>query len=583
MARVFRRRGALVVVSLLITAMLSGTAAEAQSQPVAWLALRSYQRLEQRLREISTMAQTPGLADMMLGMAQLQLAGLGGVDRQRPLGVVIPTVSLSGQPPVVVLIPYTDRDTILQTLRNFFPQTLIEDGVRLSLQGGPVPAFGRLDTQANMLVLGSTPEALQGATLALPADLFGAKEDGPDLVFRVDLQAAKSQLGASWMAMLTNMEQVWQKALQKAAEDKVMSAAEKTAMTTYLTMTQKALRQGLDDVMVGESRLTLAPSGWVFDLETTMRPDSPSAALFNSQTGQAARLLPLFPPSPNALLRMGYSVRMTESLRQDITALLPSIQQMFDAKVAALPALTPEQRTAGTKVVASYIGILEQWYAQKALEAAMEVQTLGTGFEMTGVLPFADSPQVMGTVLEALEHLPLFTDKVVAKVTRDAEKHQGTTLHHVDLSKAATLEVPPRMFLATLKNVLTLHLGSTVTPLYGVLDRIAAHPSQAQTSRDAMAHMELFIAPLLKLGMSTGQAGKAPDPFLQALLTRLQQGPSEPLTIDVLRSQDGTTVRSVAPGSLVQSFAEVIGQQVSQQLRGGNAKKDGGSKPPPKK
>ena len=174
-----RRACAILVVLLTLIPVLVGAAEIGKERPVAWLALRSYQRLEQRLREISTMAKTPGLADMMLGMVQLQLAGLGGLDRQRPIGVVVPTVSLSEQPPVAVVLPYTERDAILQTLRSFFPQSIIEDGEKLNLQGGPVPAFGRLDAQANVLIVSTAPEVARGFDVSLPADLFGAPGERP--------------------------------------------------------------------------------------------------------------------------------------------------------------------------------------------------------------------------------------------------------------------------------------------------------------------------------------------------------------------------------------------------------------------
>src|SRR5213593_13781 len=113
-----RRVCALLLVLLTLIPVLGRAAETARERPVAWLALRSYQRLEQRLREFSTMAKAPGLADMLLGLVQLQLAGLAGLDRQRPLGLVVPTVSLSDQPPpMAVVLPYTDRDAILQTLQ----------------------------------------------------------------------------------------------------------------------------------------------------------------------------------------------------------------------------------------------------------------------------------------------------------------------------------------------------------------------------------------------------------------------------------------------------------------------------------
>src|SRR5215471_8665114 len=132
-----RRVGALLVVLLTLIPVVDGATEPGQEKPVAWLALRSYQRLEQRLREIATMAKAPGLADMLLGLAQLQLAGLGGLDRQRPIGLVVPTVSLADKPPVVVVLPYTDRDAMLQTLRSLYPQSIVENNEKLSRRGDP--------------------------------------------------------------------------------------------------------------------------------------------------------------------------------------------------------------------------------------------------------------------------------------------------------------------------------------------------------------------------------------------------------------------------------------------------------------
>ena len=100
-----RRSCAILVMLLILTPVLAPAAETGKARPAVWLALRSYQRLEQRLREISTMAKTPGLADILLGMVQLQLAGLGGLDRQRPIGVVVPAVSLSDKPPLAVVVP----------------------------------------------------------------------------------------------------------------------------------------------------------------------------------------------------------------------------------------------------------------------------------------------------------------------------------------------------------------------------------------------------------------------------------------------------------------------------------------------
>src|SRR5262249_15701749 len=88
-----------------------------------------------------------------------------------------------------------------------------------------------------------------------------------------------------------------------ATEDKAGSPADKAAMTAYVTMTQKGLHQFLDDFLLAESRLTLAPTGWVFDLETKMRPGSVSAAFLNAQAGHTSHAPHPFPPSPHSPLR----------------------------------------------------------------------------------------------------------------------------------------------------------------------------------------------------------------------------------------------------------------------------------------
>ena len=573
-----RRVGALLVVLLTLIPVVDGAAETGKDKPVAWLALRSYQRLEQRLREISTMAKAPGLADMLLGLAQLQLAGLGGLDRQRPIGLVVPTISLADKPPVIVVLPYTDRDAMLQTLRSLFPQSIVENNEKLSLQGGPIPAFGRLDAEMNVLIVSTSPEMAQGVDVSLPADLFGAQENSPDLVLRIDVDTVKQRLDVAWKAMLAGLEQAWQAAMQKATEDQAGSPADKAAMTAYVTMTQKGLHQFLDDFLLAESRLTLAPTGWVFDVETKMRPGSVSAAFLNAQAGHTSHAAQLFAPSTNAFLRLVYNVRMTDSLRQETMALFPALRQMLEARLAAKPALTQEQRTAGTQAIATYFSLLEQWYNQKELEAAAEMRVHENNFELTGWLPFVESRRALTALLDLVDTIPLWTGDAVAKVTRDSVQYQGTALHRIEIPKNSGPDLPNTAFVAAQGNWLAFHLGPAPETLQALLDRVRALSSQAPTQTDALVHTELFLAPMLQLGMSKGQMSSQ-NPVSQALVEKLQQGPNEPLLIDLLTRQDAATWRSIFPGVLIQSVAEVMGQQLMQQMSGGGGKKGSTGKP----
>ena len=575
MTLLLRRSCAILVMLLTLTPLLAGAAEAGKARPVAWLALRSYQRLEQRLREIATMAKTPGLADMMLGMVQLQLAGLGGLDRQRPIGVVIPTVNVSDKPPLAIVVPYTERDAMLQTLRSFFPQTIVANGEKLSLQGGPVPAFGQIDAQASVLIVSTVPEAVQGFDVTLPADLFGTQEGGPDLVLRVDVDAVKQQLDVAWKSMLASMEQFWQATLQQAAEQQGLSSTDKEAMTASLALMQKGLRQFLDDLLLGESRLTFAPTGWVFDLETRMRPASASAAFINAQAGQMSRAGQFF--TPGALLRFVENLRMTDTLRQEMLALLPVSRQTLEAKLAAMPALSQKQREAGMQAMAIYVKLAEQWYAQKEIELAVEVRMQeSTGPEATGWGSFPASASALTMLLDVVEKIPVL-GATPMQVTRNAVPYRDTALHRLALPPSGSPELPHTAFLAAQGDMLAFHLGNSPVPLQGLLDRLRTASSQVPTKTDALVHLELFLAPLLQLSKSKGQMG-GQDPMTQALIEKLQQGPNEPLVMDLLTRQNAATLRYVFPGALVQSVAEVMGQQITQQLRGGAEKKGSGGK-----
>jgi hypothetical protein len=573
-----RRSCAMLVMLLTLTPVLALAAEAGKARPVVWLALRSYQRLEQRLREISTMAKTPGLADMLLGMVQLQLAGLGGLDRQRPIGVVVPAVSLSDTPPLAVVVPYTERDAMLQTLRSFFPQTIIENGEKLSLQGGPVPAFGHVDASASVLVVSTAPAATEGFDISLPADLFGTQESGPDLVLRVDIDAVKQQLDVAWKDMLAGLEQFWQAALQKATEKQGLSSTDKEAMAASVTLTQKGLRQFLEDLQLGESRLTLAPTGWVFDLETKMRRGSASAAFLNAQAGHTSRAAQAF--TPGALLRLVESLRITDTLRQEMLALLPVSRQMLEAKLAAMPALSQEQRDVGMQTITTAMKLAEQWYTQKEIEIAVELRPQdSTGFEVAAWGSSPGGTSTLNTVLDVLEKIPVFGAAPI-KVTRNAVPYRDTALHRLEFTHAETQELPRTGFVAAQGDVLALNLGNSPVPLQGLLDRIRTVSSQTPTKTDAIVHLELFLAPLLQLSKNKGQIS-GQDPVSQALIEKLQQGPNDPVVMDLLSRQDAATLRYTFPGTLVQGVAEVMGQQIAQQVRGGGEKK--GSRGKPKK
>jgi hypothetical protein len=354
-----------------------------------------------------------------------------------------------------------------------------------------------------------------------------------------------------------------------------MSSADKEAMTASVTMMQKGVHQFLDDLLLGESRLTLAPTGWVLDLETKMRPGSASAAFLNAQAGHMSRAAQAF--TSGALLRLVESLRMTDTLRQEMLALLPVSRQMLEAKLAAMPTLSQEQRDAGMQAIATYMKLAEQWYAQKEIEIAVEIRTQdSTGLEAAAWGSSPSGTSTLNTVLDILEKIPVL-GVAPMKVTRNAVPYRDTTLHRLELPHAGPPELPHTGFIAAQGDVLAFNLGNSPVPLQGLLDRIRTVSSQVPTKTDALVHLELFLAPLLQLSKSKGQMG-GQDPVSQALIEKLQQGPDDPVVMDLLSRQDAATLRYTFPGTLVQSVAEVMGQQIAQQLRGGGEKKGGGGK-----
>jgi hypothetical protein len=269
---------------------------------------------------------------------------------------------------------------------------------------------------------------------------------------------------------------------------------------------------------------------------------------------------------------------MTDTLRQEMLALLPASRQMLEAKLAAMPALSQEQRDAGMQAIATYLKLAEQWYAQPEIEFAVEVRIQdSTGPEVTGWGPFAASASTVKMLLDVVEKIPVL-GATPMQVTRNAVPYRDTTLHRLELLPNGASARPHAVFLASQGDMLAFHLGNSPVPLQGLLDRVRTASSHSPTRTDALMHLELFLAPLLQLSKHKGQMG-GQDPVLQALLEKLQQGPNEPMVMDLSTRQDAATLRYAFPGALVQSVAEVMGQQITQQLRGGTEKKGSGGKP----
>src|SRR5207245_2741612 len=221
------------------------------------------------------------------------------------------------------------------------------------------------------------------------------------------------------------------------------------------------------------------------------------------------------------------------TLRQEMLALLPASRQMLEAKLAAMPALSQEQRDAGMQAITTYLKLAEQWYAQKEIELAVEVRMQeNAGPEVTGWGPFPASASAVQMLLDVVEKLPVL-GATPLQVTRNAVPYRDTALHRLELPPSGSPELPHTAFLAAQGDLLAFHLGNSPVPLQGLLDRVRTVSSQAPTKTDALVHLELFPPPLLQLSKSKGQLG-GQDPMTQAMIETLQHAPNQPKVVDLV-------------------------------------------------
>jgi hypothetical protein len=557
-----RRVGALLVALCVALPCLVRAAQEpAVRPPLAWLAIHSYQRVEQRLREFASLTQVPGLAGIVLGLVQFQFAGLRGLDQQRPIGVLIPSFTPAAEPELVFTLPYTDRATLLSTLRIFFPQMTVSDGV-FFLQGEPAPTFGRLDDQAAVLLLSRVPEALRGLDAGLPADLFGASPDGPDVVFRVDVDAARQRHEVAWQALLSSMADA-RDAAWHVAEQEASSFAEQAFLTAYFALAERQLRRFLLDLSRAELRVTLHPKGWSADLEARLHPGSATAAFFNHQRQHVSRATPLF--SPQTTARFISTTSLTADLRRELVTLLHLGYRATEARMAAETSRPSAPRPTAIPGLASLARFFDQWLTEEVVEIAAELRLRpGSGLELTGWIPLAEGRKRLDQLLDALGRFFAALGHEVV-ITRDAVQHHDIPLHRLDFPAAeGTHDMPGTVFLSAQDGFLIIHVGASPEPVMQLLDRIREYASQPPPRTDTLQRLELVPARLLAADLGTGMS---PDASERAIIAQILQGSDEPLRIEVQAHDHAVVQHYVLPSPYIQGLAGIMGQQLLEHVR----------------
>lgn len=531
--------------------------------PLAWLAIHSYQRVEQRLREFANLTQVPGLADIVLGLVQFQFAGLQGLDRQRPLGLLMSSFTPATEPELVFTLPYADRAALLSTLRLFFPQMTAGGGV-FFLQGDPSPTFGRLDDQAAVLLLSRTPEALQGIDPVLPADLFGPapETERPDVVFRVDVDTARQRHEAAWQALLAAISDA-RDAAWHAAEQEASSMAEKAFLTAYFAFTERQLRRFLLDLSRAELRVTLHPEGWSADLDLRLRPGSMTAGFFDHQRQHVSRAAPLF--SRQTAARFLSTTSLTADLRRELLTLLHLGYRAAEARVAAETSHPPAQPPSDRTGLALLTHFVEQWLAEEVVEIAAELRLQpGSGFEFTVWIPMAEGRKRLDELLGALGKFSAAVGHEVV-ITSTALQDHDAPLYRLDFPvPEGTHNTPGTVFLSAQGGFLIVHAGASPTPVLQLLGRIREHASQPPPRTDTLQRFELVPARLLAASLGLGMS---PDASERAIIAQILQGSDEPLRIEVQVHDHAVVQHYVLPSPYIQGLAGVLGQQLLESVR----------------
>ncbi len=553
---------ALCAVLLVVAPLLTGVEANNQvGQPLAWMAMRSFQRFEQRVQEFSRLTKMPGLAQLILGMLQLQWGGLQGLDRQRPMGLILPALVPPDQPPLIMVLPYTDKKAMLGTLRRLLPQSTIQADV-WRFHEGSMQGAGRFDEKAAVLLLAQTPALLHGLDASFPADLFGSTEGGPDVVWRVDIDAAKQRHQAEWDGLLAEITQGWREIREEAQRD-AASGSETALLAFVFDIMERRQRQWLTDLSRAEGRLTLASDGWVVELETRMYPGSTSAAILQAQSQQTSHVAQLF--SKETAIRVASSVHLSEAWQHDLRILAALGRRAVEEKLEARAGVAPEPSAVQAASIRTSFDLLTQMLVRPHLEMAAEIRLQSPeDVDITSWIGIEKGPKKLPELLTAIQHVCATADGPV-EVSRDVVQHGATSLHRLGPPVSDDAEMMPMsLFVAEEGPFLALHAGTSPMPLIHLLDRHRNPIGASPTPSTSMLRLELPVATLLTMARDKEKSSSG-DEF--AAIAQVLGGATTPLLVELFAEPNAAILRGVLPQDLLQRGAEAMGQQMWREIR----------------
>jgi hypothetical protein len=521
-----------------------------REKPLVWAAIRSYGRLEQRLREHVELAKRPGFEKVLLGSLEMQLGGLGGLDKERPIHAALAAPNILGVPRVVVTLPVADQAAAEKSLRSIFPETIAE-GDALRLQGGPTNLAARFEAADATLRIGLTIDALTTVDATLPEGLW-ENAGGPDLVVHWDADETRNRYADVWKEVRNQ----WAQAVEEARRQLDESAGD-SSRAPLLAATDQVSRAILcvaDDFAGLELRLTLAPDGWETVLAARMRPGSASAT-FLGQIGRPVGALP--PPAPDAWIHAEGAWAMTGEIQTALrNGLSGSIKKDLE-EVATRTDLTNEQRRVERDKAERVLRLLENWIAQPAMGLSIDLIGSPRTPRIEASILRADAPAALE---DWLALLPL-TDH---RVDRDVAKHGETAVHRFakrSPTPAADPSSPAIEALYASAEKGCIHVGAAPESVKRLLDRQRVADGKTSPSDTALARLDLYLGRYVQAN-GTDVLDSANPALGQALVKQPAEN-EQPIRLELKAAGGSATFRLAIPGSLIRLVMEEAGTSMA--------------------
>ena len=289
----------------------------AAAEPVAVVALASYDELAKDVQFVGKLADKPDLAGVMEGLIAMftQGKGLAGLDKSRPIGIVVEIDDM--RPTGYVFLPVTDVKQMLGVLELF--ATITEEGgiYKIAPNDGKKPSY--LKASGGWAFLGEKAECLPQATID-PGALLG----GMDKHYLLSGKFLVAKVPESMRTMVTQRLQTeaTKNLKPEAKESPAVFAARKAVVEAAVKQLATAINE-LDQVTLGlvidRTAETVAA-----DLGVTAR----SGTALAGQLDQATKGTTLFSGFrlPGATLTATKSQTLTPDLIPSLTGLVDTIR-----------------------------------------------------------------------------------------------------------------------------------------------------------------------------------------------------------------------------------------------------------------